>query len=60
MATKIRGKKDAGQAVKDPVCGAQVDVQTSVTELEGGKQYYFCSDECRQKFIENPSDYTAA
>jgi len=58
MATKMKGKKATRQEVKDPVCGVQVQVQSSLSEQEDGKQYFFCSEECRQKFIENPSDYT--
>jgi Cu+-exporting ATPase len=60
MATSIRGKKESMRSAKDPVCGAQVDPKTSVSEQESGKEYYFCSEECRQKFTENPSEYTAA
>jgi Cu+-exporting ATPase len=60
MPTKIRGKKESSRSVKDPVCGAQVDPSGSIREQEEGHDYYFCSEECRQKFTENPSDYTAA
>lgn len=60
MATSIRGRKESMQSVKDPVCGATIDPKTSLTEQEDGKDYYFCSEECRQKFAENPSEYTSA
>ena len=50
MPTKIRGKKESSRSVKDPVCGAQVDPSGSIREQEEGHDYYFCSEECRQKF----------
>lgn len=42
---------------KDPVCGAQVDPKSAVTQPEQGRDYYFCSEDCRQKFEENPMKY---
>ncbi len=60
MPTKIRGKKQSSRSVKDPVCGAQVDPKTAIRDEEQGSEYYFCSEECRQKFNDSPSDFTAA
>jgi len=39
-----------GVMMKDPVCGTYVDVAAAVTGNRGGKNYFFCSEECRQKF----------
>jgi YHS domain-containing protein len=42
--TKASG---GGKLVKDPVCGMYVTEQSSIAA--GGN--YFCSEECRQKFL---------
>ena len=57
MPTKIKGKKAVKTMQKDPVCGAEVDPQTAVKDVNEGKDYYFCSEDCRQKFEEDPSSY---
>jgi YHS domain-containing protein len=44
---------------RDPVCGMTVDVTTSYSEAVGGQTYYFCSENCRQRFDENPAGYGA-
>lgn len=45
----------------DPVCGMEVDTDTSVlsTEYEG-KTYWFCSRGCLLEFTEDPEKYLAA
>ena len=43
---------------RDPVCGMQVDPQSATASMESqGKTYYFCSDDCHQKFMQNPAQY---
>ncbi|AEH44635.1 YHS domain-containing protein [Thermodesulfatator indicus DSM 15286] len=37
--------------VKDPVCGVYCPRKTAYTAIWQGKVYYFCSEECRQKFL---------
>lgn len=51
---------DAGMNVhKDPVCGMEVDERdASGTSEYEGKTYYFCSTACKEKFDENPDEYT--
>lgn len=44
---------------RDPVCGMTVDVTTAYSEAVGGQTYYFCSENCRQRFDANPSAYGA-
>jgi YHS domain-containing protein len=44
---------------RDPVCGMMVDETTSYSESVGGQTYYFCSENCRQRFDENPTAYGA-
>jgi len=60
MTTKIRWKKEQRQKARDPVCGMQVDPKGSPMQLEQGKEYYFCSEDCRLKFEENPAEYISA
>lgn len=45
---------------RDPVCGMTVEVTTAYSEAVGGQTYYFCSENCRQRFDENPTQYGAA
>jgi Cu+-exporting ATPase len=42
----------------DPVCGMQVDEKTAAKTTHAGKTYYFCSEECKNKFCAKPSQYT--
>ncbi len=48
---------------QDPVCGLQVSVKKAAKSgwrsVYKGRTYYFCSDECRAKFDENPGKYAA-
>lgn len=42
----------------DPVCGMTVDPLSAAGKADhGGKTYYFCSQDCQQKFTMNPSRY---
>ncbi len=45
--------------VKDLVCGMSVDPKAPSTLKKeyGGKTYYFCSDNCKRSFEENPGKY---
>ncbi|HEC18369.1 MAG TPA: heavy metal translocating P-type ATPase [Gammaproteobacteria bacterium] len=42
---------------KDPVCGMDVLESSAHHAEHEGTQYYFCSDSCLNKFVENPSKY---
>lgn len=44
-------KKAAGELSKDPVCGTYVSVDDSITIRDGEKIHYFCSYDCRDKFL---------
>lgn len=40
--------------VKDPICGMYMDPRLAI-HLENGKElFYFCSEECRSKFLSTP------
>lgn len=38
---------------KDPICGMDVNEQKARKIERDGKTYYFCSDKCRDKFVQN-------
>jgi Cu+-exporting ATPase len=47
-------------AVKDPVCGMNVNSLTAKQRLEhAGKSYYFCCGGCAEKFKADPKKYLA-
>src|SRR6516165_5182772 len=47
----------AGTAV-DPVCGMKVDPSTARHKIEhDGKTFYFCSERCRTKFVDDPTKF---
>lgn len=47
--------------VLDPVCRAEMDEKKAVaTYPYGGDTFYFCSEECRERFIATPEDYLDA
>jgi YHS domain-containing protein len=43
--------------VMDPVCGMQVSRDSEWTAEYDGRTYYFCSQDCRDKFMEDPGAY---
>lgn len=42
----------------DPVCQMEVDESTDITAEKNGETYYFCCDNCRQKFLNSTADST--
>ena len=52
-----------GAAVKDPVCGMDVDVKRAGAAgrkaEHQGVTYYFCSDDCKKQFDAEPGRYAA-
>ena len=44
--------------VRDPVCGMELNEENAAERSEHmGQIFYFCSDQCRNKFDENPGRY---
>jgi YHS domain-containing protein len=42
----------------DPVCGMKVDDNKGEFQTQfAGKKYFFCSEECRKEFENNPDQY---
>ncbi|MFQ6038940.1 MAG: hypothetical protein ACE5LV_10030 [Candidatus Aminicenantales bacterium] len=47
--------RTSGIMVKDDVCNTYLPVEEALKETVGEKVHYFCSRECRQKFLESRS-----
>jgi Cu+-exporting ATPase len=46
------------EGVRDPVCGMTVDPHTAkYRHTHEGRPYYFCSAQCREKFVAEPACY---
>ena len=52
--------KQSPSMTKDPVCGMSVDEASAMKVERDGKQFYFCSDRCRQKFLSVPASAVPA
>ncbi|HID98157.1 MAG TPA: YHS domain-containing protein [Thermodesulfobacteriaceae bacterium] len=57
--TETRGSKKTGslppvtdELVQDPVCGVYCPKKTSHSMTWKNKIYYFCSEDCKRKFLE--------
>ena len=45
-------------AVKDPVCGMEIETAKAAGHTEhAGQTYYFCDSKCKEKFDHNPPQY---
>ncbi len=54
---KAKERKIAsGEMVKDPVCGSYVEKDSSIKVRDGQAVHYFCSYDCRQKFLDRLQD----
>ena len=51
-AADTKKKVAAGEMVQDPVCGTYVDRDSAITVKNGDRILYFCSYECRKKYLE--------
>ena len=40
---------------KDPVCGMTVDEKNAIKIQKDNKTYYFCSSQCKEKFLSAPA-----
>jgi len=47
--------KESNSATKDPICGMLVDKTTARHSKQAGKAFYFCSENCQQKFLSKPA-----
>ena len=49
--TPRQAKKNTGLMVKDEVCNTYLPKEDALKEIREGKEHFFCSKECRQKFL---------
>ena len=55
-----RQQRHDTEAARDPVCGMDVDRDsTPYRESSGGRTYFFCSENCMEKFRRDPARYLA-
>jgi YHS domain-containing protein len=54
-----RGDEDfEDEAVTDPVCGMRISRSSAAAHMEHrGHPYFFCTEDCRRQFAENPERY---
>lgn len=53
MKSPRPSKKLSGIMVKDEICNTYLPKEDAIKEIYQGKEYYFCSKECQQKFLES-------
>ncbi len=46
--------QNGNRMVKDPICGMYLDPRLAVAIEKSTDTYYFCSQECRRKYLANP------
>ena len=44
-------KREGEEMVLDPVCNSYIPLSSALTVKDGGRTEYFCTDECRDKFL---------
>jgi len=49
---RSRGRTESGVMVKDEVCNTYLPRDDAILENWQGKEFFFCSSECRRKFLE--------
>jgi len=55
----LPGNTVARKLVRDPVCGMHIAENLALMERSGGGSVYFCSQECRNKFLGEPKKFAA-
>lgn len=58
--SKSAPKNDPNYMVKDPVCGMYMDSRLAVRLGNGNEATYFCSEECKKKFLDKSSGEKSA
>ena len=57
---RVRLGGGGGRAI-DPVCGMQVETaHAPASSSAGGRRVYFCSDRCKERFLERPERFADA
>ncbi len=51
MSGSEEGLSFSKKMKRDPICGMEVDEKNSLKSIKNGKLYYFCSQNCKDKFL---------
>jgi uncharacterized protein len=54
QSSKQKSSRPAGNMVKDPFCGMYMDPRLAVKHETRTGIFYFCSEECKDKFLKIP------
>ncbi len=58
FATERSSPHEEAAVTTDPVCGMKIEDNHPKFELQfAGKKYFFCSEDCRKEFEEQPEQY---
>jgi uncharacterized protein len=49
---RVSPAQPSGLMVKDETCNTYLPKEEAILEKADGREYYFCSQECRQRFLE--------
>jgi len=50
---ETENEADPEELIRDPNCGIYLPQKQGIAAFVGGKVLYFCSEECKQQYIEN-------
>lgn len=54
----MENSEHPSRKVFDVVCGMELDMENVRHSFEHeGREYYFCSDKCKGRFVEDPDAY---
>jgi len=53
LSEETSPKSGVNEMVKDPVCGVYIADSEAITVATKHGRLYFCSPQCREKFLEN-------
>jgi len=49
---EAKSRREAGLMVRDEVCDTYLPREDAFRQVQDGKEFFFCSQTCRQKFLE--------
>jgi YHS domain-containing protein len=55
----VPGDAVSRKLVRDPVCGMHLAEGLAILEHSGGEPVFFCSEECRNRFMDEPRKFAA-
>ena len=56
----VAGDGVSQKLVRDPVCGMHITEGSAIMQQSGAAPVYFCSEECRNKYMEEPTKFVAS